>query len=246
MSTKSPRLRSKYEDHPRPWPIGQIPDSAIYKLCSKLAYRIAIGDSDLEGNLFSKIYAEIIDGTYRRQNHGLSDVFANGTAWSAKTIKKDHPWRERSARIISGRNSPSYSSDIPNPFENLQRTGNSVLEIWNARVNEALAEFDELRAAVLIRNLIAKEFCIFESLVNRFTPQDYRWELNMRRNFEGFDIATGIRHFTWQHHGGQFTIHRPIPGSAKRFRITKEIPIIVSYKRAMEIIEYDNSWVEIQ
>ena len=246
MSTVSPRLRSGYIYEPWPWPLGQFPDSIIYKLSSQFAYRLAIGDSDLDGNQFSKIYAETIEGTYRRSNHGLTDLYANGTAWSLKTEKRKNPWHTDRVSLTSGRNAPSRSFGITDPFDDVQRTGKSVLEIWNARVSEALEQFDELRVTVLIRNMLAKEFCIFESLVDSYIPQDYRWELNRNRNFEGFEIATGIRRFTWQHSGGQFKIHRYIPGSAKRFKITKEIPLIVSYRRAMEIIKYDDNWVEIQ
>ena len=246
MSTESPRLRSKYKDQPRPWPVGQIPDTAIYELSKQLVYRIALGDSDLDGNSFSAMFAEIVGGEFRRQNLGLSDVFANGNAWSAKTVKNNNPWKAENARLISGRNSPSYSFGITDPFSDIQETGKAVLEIWNARVREALSEFDEIRAAVLIRNMQAKEFCFFENPVNIYTPQDFVWELNRKNNFEGFEKSTRRRCFTWQHHGGQFTIHRIVPGSAKHFRISKEIPLVVEFRRVLENINYNKSWVEIR
>ena len=36
------------------------------------------------------------------------------------------------------------------------------MSIWNARVDEAMREFDDLRIAVLVRNMVTREFLVFE------------------------------------------------------------------------------------
>jgi len=92
-----------------------------------------------------------------------------------------------------------------------------VLSIWNNRVNEALDRYTDLRIVVLIRNMTTRQFRIFEEEAQRFVPTEFRWSFNAQGNLEGHNKTTGEHQFTWQPHGSQFTILRPVPASARRF-----------------------------
>ena len=88
----------------------------------------------------------------------MVDVIANGTAWSVKTVQASDPHDTKHVRLISGRNSPDYSSGISNPREDPTLTGHAVLDIWNARVDQSLKQHNELRVMVLIRNMGKKKW----------------------------------------------------------------------------------------
>lgn len=67
-----------------------------------------------------------------------------------------------------------------------------------ARVNEALGEFEDLRIAVCVRNMDSREFMIFEEVGLRFATEDYIWEQNDRGNLKGLDKLTIEHRFTWR------------------------------------------------
>ena len=119
-----------------------------------------------------------------------------------------------------------------------------MLSIWNARVNEAMNEYSDLRIAVLIRNIETREFVLFEEEIQRYTPNNFRWKLNKRRNFQGHDAISDRHCFTWQPHGAQYTIIRLVPGSARRFKIVHDIPI-VSPAAVLKGIQYRDDWIQI-
>lgn len=204
---------------------------------------MAVGHADITGDDFGGIFASAISGNHRAKPLGVADVTWNGCAWSVKTVKDAHPFTKRIVRIISGRNSPFYSSDIADHSADIQATGRSILGVWNARVNESLNEHDDLRIFVMIRNMATLEFSMFEFEATRFVPSHYRWELNRNRNFLGFDIQTGAHHFTWQPSGSQFTIHHTVPASAYRFRINRTPPVIEE-RHVLQLIRFDESWIE--
>jgi len=205
---------------------------------------LAIGCSDITGDDFGTIFANAIGGEHRGRPLGIADVVWNGCAWSVKTVKAARPYEQASVRLISGRCSPDYSLGIADPHANPDNTGRAVLSIWNARVNEALDQHDDLRIVVLIRNMEAREYRIFEEEAQRFTPGDYRWEFNPRGNLEGYDRVSGEHKFTWQPHGSQFTILRHVPASARRFSINRNVPI-VSVEAVLQGINFDPNWITV-
>jgi hypothetical protein len=205
---------------------------------------MAIGHADLTGDDFGTIFANAIDGTHLSSPLGIADVILDGNAWSVKTVKAGKPFTQKTVRLISGRNSPDYSLGIENPHTDIQATGKAILAVWNARVNESLGEHDDLRVAVLIRNFETKEFVIFEENAVRLAADDFRWQKNKSGNFEGFDIATGEHKFTWQPHGSQFTIIRHVPGSAVKFIINHNVPLIEP-EHVLRLAKFNENWVEI-
>ena len=175
---------------------------------------------------------------------GLADVVLDEGAWSVKSVKADSPHEARTIRVISGRNSPDYSYGITDPHEDPQRTGTAVLNIWNERVNIAVDEYASLRSAVLIRNVNALEFALFETETGRFVTGEYEWAVNKNGNLEGSERTTGKHKFTWQPHGSQFTIIYAVPSSAVRFQIRR--PPVLDFNKTMEQIGFDESWVSIK
>ena len=199
---------------------------------------------DLTGDDWGTIFADAIGGDHRSSPLGVADVVWNGCAWSVKTVKLQTPFRAKRVRLISGRNSPAYSLGIENPHENPEATGRAVIAVWNARVNEALGEYEDLRIVVLIRNWQAREFVLFEGEAQRFIPDDYSWSFNRRQNLEGRDKATGEHRFTWQPHGSQFTVIRDVPASSRRFSIGPNGGI-VPVDTVLSYVKYRPDWIDI-
>lgn len=245
MSSQEPRLRGSARRRSGPYPLGEIPDGVVRKIGQQLIHRIAVGHADIAGNDFGTIFANGVGGEHRSKPLGVADVVLNGCAWSVKTVQNNIPFTTRAkVRLILGRNSPVYSLGITDPYENLGKTGNAVLSVWNARVDEAFHEYDDLRIVVMVRNLQAKQFVIFEEEASRFTPADYRWVRNKNDNLEGFDIAQGIHCFTWQPHGSQFTfIRQHIPPSARRFSIDRNIRTVATVSEVLEFVGYTDEWI---
>ncbi|MYK99546.1 MAG: hypothetical protein F4014_12305 [Gemmatimonadetes bacterium] len=224
--------------------MGSIPDKNIHALGRQLAHRQAVGFGDLWGDDVGTMIAEAFDGEHLAKPVGLGDVVANGTAWSVKTVKRREPRKTTVVRLISGRNSPDYSFGISDPRKDIQSTGRAVLAIWNNRVNASLDEFNEIRIAVLIRNFEVGEFCLFEQPIEQYPQDDYTWEVNTRGNLQGHDKRDNRHCFTWQPSGGQFTILRPVPGSARYFHFNRPIPYH-SLELVLNFVGYDDSWLTI-
>jgi len=242
---RKPRLRGSARRRSDPYPLGEIGRAIAITVGKHIVHRLAVGHADISGDDFGGIFAEAVGGEHRSSTLGVADVVWNGCAWSVKTIKHDKPFKAKALRVISGRNSPDYSLGISDPRANIQDTGRAVLSIWNSRVNEALGEHEDLRVVVMVRNIAAREFVLFEDEAKRFTPGNYRWQVNERGNFEGYDIAANERCFTWQPHGAQFTIHRTVPASACKFRIRRNIPTIES-ERILQLAGYSDDWIDLQ
>lgn len=238
------RLRGKKARILEPWPLGTIPREVIIEISKQLVHRLATGHADINGDDFGTIFANAIGGIHRQSPLGIADVVKDENAWSVKTIKHNRPFRAKQARLISGRNSPNYSQGIENPHKDLRATGKSVLDIWNARVNETLNEFKILRIAVLIRNMETREFVLFEEAAERYAADNYNWTKNRQGNLEGRDKTTNVHKFTWQFHGSQFTRKCHIPGSATRFRIDKE-PEIIDMEHVLELARFEDDWIAI-
>ncbi len=236
------KLRDSLNTHLEPWPVGSIPDRVIHDVGKQLVHRLAIGHIDIAGNDFGTIFAAAVKGEHRVSSLGLADIVANGTAWSLKTIKNKTPYDTKVVRLISGRNSPDYSVGIADPRKDPQATGRAVLDIWNSRVKQSLNHYEELRIAVLIRNVATREFCLFEQPVTPFPADEFKWSFNKQGNLEGHNKATGRHTFTWQPHGSQFTIKRIVPGSVRRFTIVPNVPLI-QQEQILELIRYEPNWI---
>ena len=241
---KEPKLRGNKPRRRGPHNLGQIPPSLLIELGRLIVHRLAIGLGDLTGDDTATIFAEAIKGVHRPKPFGVADVLWNGCAWSVKTVKANRPFSARFVRLISGRNSPDYSLGIHDPHDDPEATGRAVLSIWNSRVNESLGEHNELRTAVLIRNMQTREFVLFEEETHRFVPEDYSWDFNKRNNLEGCEVATGEHRFTWQPHGSQFTIIRTVPGSSRKFLIRPNIPM-VGIDFVLNKVGFRAGWIEI-
>ena len=236
------KLKGQAKRRRGPYSLGEFPESLAVELGRRIVHRLAVGMADITGDDFGGIFASAISGTHRGKPLGIADVEWNGCAWSVKTVQDKKPFTQNRVRVISGRNSPNYSAEIPNPFADIQATGRAVLGIWNARVDEALQAHDDLRILVIVRNMDNLEFTIFEHEAVRFIPTEFSWALNKKRNFEAQNEMK--EHcFTWQPHGSQFTIIHRVPNSAYRFRITKR-PAMLEEKHVLQLVAFDPSWIE--
>lgn len=240
----NPRLRGNRPQRRGPFQLGQIPDSVLTEIGKQIVHRLAIGHRDLSGDDFGTIFANAIHGLHRASPLGLADVEYSGCAWSVKTVKATSPFTQRQVRLISGRNSPDYSMGITDPHLDPAATGRAVLSIWNARVNEAMREFEDLRVAVLIRNMQTRDFVLFEEEAQRFVPDEFEWTFNRRHNLEGRDRTTGQHRFTWQPHGSQFTVIRRVPPSARQFSIPQDIPT-VNPSAIFAAIQFQPDWIQV-
>ena len=225
--------------------MGDIPEGVLVGIARQVVHRLAVGHADIDGDDFGTIFAEAIGGgTHLPSPIGLADVLWNGCAWSCKTVKANRPFATPRVRLISGRNSPDYSHGISNPRDDPALTGRAVLSIWNSRVSQAMNECEDLRVVILVRNVASKEFLVFEETPQRFVPDDYEWQFNRNNNLEGRDKVSKVHRFTWQPHGSQFTIIRDVPGSARKFSIDRNVPL-VSPNAILASIQFEESWVNI-
>ena len=210
----------------------------------QIVHRLAVGFGDIIGDDFATMFAYCIQGEHIPRPIGVADVMWDDCAWSMKTVHAKRPFNTSRVRLISGRNSPDYSMGISDPRADLAATGRAVLAIWNARVNESLGEYEDLRVGVLVRNIETREFVLFEEESGRFVPDNYQWRLNRNNNLEGYEIATGLHRFTWQPHGSQFTIIRDIPASARKFKIIPNVAI-VEPDVILESVGYGPEWIHV-
>lgn len=243
MPPKEPELRDTKQSRSTPYPIGEFPPNVLYEIARHIVYLTTTGHSDLSGDRWGDYFAKAIEGKSHRSNYEQHDVSFENHAWSVKTVKNENPFACSRVRLISGRNAPSHSHSINDPFASIENTGRAVLEIWNERVNRALSFYKDYRLLVLIRNMKTFQFSMFESEMVCFAPTDYRWELSKRNNFQGYDEATDEHCFTWQHHGGQFTIIRAVPTSAIKYEIRR--PPTMSLDEVLQRANFDKSWLTI-
>lgn len=237
-------MRGSARSRNSPYPLGEFPNDVVVGVARQIVHRLAVGHADITGDDFGGIFADAINGTHYLKPFGVTDVVWNGCSWSAKTIKSANPHRQNKVRLISGRNSPDYSYGIADPRADIAATGAAVLNIWNARVNQSLAEHDELRVVVLMRNVDTLEFTLFEYEAGIFSANDYDWTENRRGNIEGRVAGTSEHRFTWQFHGSQFTVIKSVPGSARKFRL-RQRPGVVEAEHILRLVGFTESWVEM-
>jgi hypothetical protein len=237
------KLKGKAKRRSGPYPLGEIPASVALAIGRKIAHRVAVGNANIDGNDFGGIFASAIGGMHRNKPLGIADVLLNGCAWSVKTVQSRAPFKQKRVRVISGRNSPIYSLGISDPYADIRATGRAVLKVWNARVDEAFKQFEDLRILIMVRSMARLHFTLFEKEAIRFVPADYRWERNKKGNLEGYDARTNEHFFTWQPSGSQFTIFHHVPASAYNFRFTKR-PGLVEESVILDLIKFEDSWIE--
>ncbi|MCY4143756.1 MAG: hypothetical protein OXG08_08745 [Gammaproteobacteria bacterium] len=207
---------------------------------------MAVGRTDISGNDFGDIFASAVQGTHFSKPLGIVDVENVATGWSVKTVKTQSNLDNiRHVRLISGRNSPTYSTQLDNVRDDPQATGEAVLAIWNARYRIAAEKYNDIRTVVLIRNMGTQTFRLFEVPTAPFPAVEYTWSYNSKNNLEGREKGTGQHCFTWQPHGSQFTVIRHIPASSRRFSIDRVVNA-VSVEAILELSNYSDDWITIE
>lgn len=225
------------------YPLGEIPDSLVITMASRFVYLLHIGRSDLNGSDWNNTFAAAVDGQLLHAPLGLVDVLKDDNGWSLKTVKSKVPSEQKVVRLISGRCSPGYSFGIKDPRKNIQKTGDAVLEIWNARVDIARQKCKEVRCGILLRSYEMLDFLFYEEECVKYATRDFEWQTNRNGNLEGINRSTGNTQFTWQPHGAQFTIHSVVPASSVQFSILK--PPLANQEEILEHLRFDASWVTI-
>lgn len=238
-----PRLRDGKRLANEVYPFNDIPTDIITKLAGQLVYLMYTGRKDFKGDEIGDAFASAIGGKHLAKPIGIADVVWGASAWSIKTVKQMKPFSVSSVRLISGRCSPDYSYGITDPHEDPEETGRAVLTIWNERINVAHDQYPFLRTCVLIRSFDLASYTIYEEECHRYRTSDYTWKFNKNGNLIGVHKKTGIRCFTWQPHGAQFTIDSEVPEDAMKFKLKK--PPTISAEQLLQNINFDESWVDI-
>ena len=240
---RKPRLRTVEKVKP-PYPLNQFPPDFGHKLGREIVYLLATKNRpDVAGSEWEQIFATCIGANWAPSNVGLDDVVLGVCAWGAKTIRHAHPHSVKKIRLISGRNSPAYSFDQTDLDAQPQVLGDSVLEIWNARVEAIRARFSHLRTVVLIKSPDLTALTVFEFETVFYPPENFVWRKNKRGNLEAFDKRTGEHRFTWQPHGSQFTIIESVPQNC--LLISLKAPPHLDKDEVLAAINYDDSWVTV-
>ena len=201
----------------------------------------AVGRRDISGDDWGDIFAAALNAEHLKSPLGIVDITLGSTAWSAKTVQSSNPVAAKQVRLISARAAPVFSFGNDDPFSDIQETGRQVLQIWNARVEEATQQYAQLRTVTLIRDMKNFQFKVFEQATNQFDPADYIWKLNARNNLEGHTVLGKQHTFTWQPHGAQLTILRPVSSSARSFQVRK--PSALDPQQILTNLGYSDDWV---
>ena len=238
-----PRLRTVNKAVP-PYIINKFPSSFIEKFGAEIVYMYATKNNmSIEGDEWEQIFANCIDAEWKPSNVGLDDVQLANCCWSAKTVKgSGNLGNKTSVRLISGRNSPTYSFGIDKITEADPNTiGELVLDIWNERVSAIRQYFKFVRTVVLVKGDDYSEYLIFETDTIRYSPSDYIFTWNDRGNLEGRSKSNDNHVFTWQPHGSQFTIIETIPKD--RLHIKIRLPEKLDKESYLKTLKYDSSWL---
>jgi len=241
---KKPRLRTVDKVKP-PYPLNQFPPDFGYRLGKEIVYLLATKSRpDVAGSEWEQIFASCVGAEWKPSNVGLDDVVLGVCAWGAKTVKYSKPHNIKRVRLISGRNSPAYSFDQTDLDAKPQVLGNSVLEIWNARVESVRSRFLHLRTVVLVKSDNLTSLAVFEFETVFYPVEKYQWSKNKNGNLEAIDKETREHRFTWQPHGSQFTIIEPVPEEC--LLISLKSPPKLDKEEVLATLKYDNSWVTVK
>ncbi|MBI3580503.1 MAG: hypothetical protein HY098_00230 [Nitrospinae bacterium] len=244
MEDESPKLRTVNKVKP-PYAINDFPRDFGQIIGGELVYLLATkGRPDLEGPEWEAIFAKSIGAEWKPSNIGLDDVVLESCAWGAKTVKAKAPSKQKSVRLISGRNSPYYSFDVENVKEiPPNEVGNKVLSIWNERVADIRKRHKHLRTVVMVKSHDLSEVFIFEFETVRYDSEIYAWKWNKSKNLEGLEKGSNRHKFTWQPSGAQFTIIEDVPEDGLIIRIKK--PKKLDKQKVLKDIGFDKSWVTV-
>lgn len=215
------------------------------ELAKEIVYLLATRKTpSLEGSDWEEIFSRLIGGRWKPSNVGLDDVLLEQTAWSAKTLKAKSPSKTNKVRLISGRNSPTFSFGQDNILDQMpELIGEMVISIWNERVAAIRANYQHLRTVVLIKSDDLLELAVFEYDTIMYDFKLFDWFWNKRGNLEGFCKKTKDKKFTWQPHGSQFTIVEDVPDD--RLAIFVKQPDFIDRETVLNGLGFDDSWVTI-
>ena len=227
-----------------PYPLAQIPDQVVFDVSKAIAYSYSVGRNDISGDDWSDMFASAVGATHLKSPLGVTDVTLGRAAWSAKTVSSTNVSGQKTVRLISGRNAVDLSFDNQDPRSDLQLAGRQVLQIWNARLEDARKQYSNLRTVVLMRDMSDFRFKMFELEPQLYDPSQYIWTVNKQGNFEGRLRNEPRTHvFTWQPAGSQFTIIADVPSSGRSFDLRK--PPRLNVGDQLNAIGYSDSWVTL-
>lgn len=225
-----------------PYPLGKFPANFISIVGKEIVYLLCTkATTSLEGSEWERIFAKAIGAEWKPSVIGLDDVVLKNCAWSAKTVKGN--LSQKRVRLISGRNSPSYSFNegVINSKAAPDLIGNEVIAIWNSRVKDIFNRFPYMRTVVLIKSEDLLTLRVFEIETGFYDAALYSWSWNERGNLEGH--RDNKHCFTWQPHGSQFTIIEDIPDNCIDFQI-KPVPKL-NEETVLKSIGFDSSWITL-
>ncbi|GAB6011648.1 hypothetical protein [Viscerimonas tarda] len=242
--SKSPKLRTVNKSVPA-FPLNEFSKDFPFLLGKELIYLLASkGKSELEGSDWENIFANCIGAEWKPSNVGLDDVVLGNTAWGAKTVKATKPSEQKRVRLISGRNSPTYSyGEHIDTNANPNAIGELVLNIWNERVSSIREKFKHVRTVVLMKSNDLSEVVIFEFDTIRCDTELYNWEWNKNNNLIEIDRKTKEHKFTWQPHGSQFTIIEDVPERSLIIRIKQ--PEVLDKEQILQALGFEKSWITV-
>lgn len=238
-----PRLRTVNKAVP-PYAMNKFPAKFIERFAEEVVYMLSTKEAmSLEGDEWEQIFAYCVGAQWKPSNVGLDDVVLDNCCWSAKTVKSSRAniGLQKEVRLISGRNSPTYSFGEDKIIEaDPNHIGKLVLDIWNERVSGIRQYFKFARTVVLVKSNDYSEYLIFETETIRYDPELYYFKWNKRGNLEGYTKDSHRHAFTWQPHGSQFTIGEEIPDERLHIRIKK--PDKLNKTAVLQTLGFDSSW----
>jgi hypothetical protein len=240
-----PRLRNVSKAKP-PYQINVFPNTFIHTFGAEIVYMLTTKESmSIEGDEWEQIFSKCVGADWKPSNIGLDDVQLNNCCWSAKTVKgSKNLGKQKTVRLISGRNSPTYSFGIDRITETEpNKIGKLVLDIWNERVSAIRQYFKFARTVVLVKGTDYTEYLIFEFETVRYDPELYYFQWNANNNLVGYDKETKEHKFTWQPHGSQFTIVEYIPENKTHIKIKK--PEKLSQEIVLNSVGFTDDWITI-
>ena len=242
---REPRLRTVNKAVP-PFEVNKFPVKFIDTFARNIVYMMATKQAmSLEGNEWERIFAECVGAIWKPSNVGLDDVVLDNCCWGAKTVfAQTDIETQAKVRLISGRNSPTYSYGIDKiTSADPNEIGKLVLEIWNERVSAVRQIYKFVRTVVLVKSKNYQDFLIFEFDTVRYDPELYYFAWNVRGNLEGYERSSNEHRFTWQPSGSQFTIIEKVP--EKRLHINVKKPNLLEKEEVLKTLKFDKSWYSI-
>lgn len=244
MTCKEPKLRTVNKVAP-PYGLNDFPGDFIHTFAREVVYLESVkAKMSLEGEEWEQIFAKCIGAKWKPSNVGLDDVVLGNCCWSAKTVYSGGNVMDQSqVRLISGRNSPTYSYDAKDISKNADpdEIGYMVLEIWNERVSAIREVHKFARTVVLVKSRDFRDYLVFEFDTVRYDAAMFRFSWNTRGNLEGHARKSGAHRFTWQPSGSQFTIIEPVPEKVLHVHIKrKPKPLDIDY--VLNGLGFDETW----